>query len=110
MTIDPTMKCPTCGGSGRSIAIVCGPKHHCAPMPVPCHSCNGTGTVSEQRQQWWEKGRMLRLARLGLDKSHRELAAVLGVKPTDISRAEAGLVDPTALLGRVDAMREPEAW
>lgn len=90
------MKCPVCGGEGSGVAIVCGRQggpdggSFCRQRRLECHTCEGTGTISEERLERIAAGRRLRNDRVSRGVSQREEAARLGITPQELSRREQG--------------------
>ena len=59
--------------------------------------CDGAGEVTDIKAVWRRDGEQLRDSRKARDMSLREFARALGVKPSALSDAEFGRVDPTPM-------------
>lgn len=88
--------CPQCNGTRQMVALVCG--KHCEEKIIVCSLCKGAGWVTPTRDRWYTTGRMLRAARLDRGLTLRGAALALSLSPTELSRLEQGLGDPTSIL------------
>lgn len=87
------MICPTCNGTKESLVFYSGKTKH-GFGPIACQTCDGEGTISEEKAGWIARGRELRAARVSTGKSVRDEAKRLGIAPVELSRRERGQVNP----------------
>ena len=90
-----TLTCPGCAGRG-DVFYICGNRR------ITCWECKGSGKV-QRDPAWAETGVALRHERAKRDMSLGEAARAIGAKPLDLSAAEHGRSDGSALL---QALRE----
>lgn len=87
------MQCPDCKGKKLIGGFVnAGYGHYYGK--TPCLRCQGKGDVPDEMADWAEKGAKLRQLRIKRKLSIFDAAKRLGVRSSDISRAERGMVDP----------------
>jgi len=91
--------CQECEGRGvvSGFRIECRMGARFVPFTEKCSSCDGAGEITDLREAWIRQGEQLRASRLARDMSLREFARCLGVKPSALSNAERGRVDPTPM-------------
>jgi hypothetical protein len=81
--------CPDCEGRKIISGIGCG-ANGCKPMTLPCFTCKGIGSISEEQVERIRKGEAMRQDRLARDMSLREEAQRLGIKARELSDLEHG--------------------
>ena len=81
--------CPDCKGTKIMSGIGCGPDG-CKPITLPCFTCDGIGSISEDQAERMRTGEAMRLDRLVRDMSLREEAQRLGIKARELSDLEHG--------------------
>lgn len=86
-----TVKCPDCNGEGVSRGFGC-PGFR--PIEIPCLMCKGKKEITEEQLQWIKDGEAMRLDRRARDMSVREEAKRLGIKASDLSLMEMGMIKP----------------
>jgi len=88
------MRCPTCGGDGTNVTafIIYAPGHGGPPARVmKCHSCGGTGIVSDEHAERIRIGENYRDYRTnGLGLTLRSAAFEWGMPPSELSYIEQG--------------------
>lgn len=86
------IKCPHCGGRGSNFSIACGPRK-CTPNYLRCSTCQGSGSITPERQEKIKAGEAMRKDRIKRNQTQREEAKRLGVDVVVYSRMERGLHD-----------------
>lgn len=59
-----------------------------------CQVCNGTGEITEEKNQWLKDGRMLQERRISHLLTLRNAAKRIKIKPTTLSAMERGIIKP----------------
>lgn len=93
------IECPDCAGLGESQIFVSGPGLH-ELRTVKCARCKGDGKITEEMARWIELGQQLRDRRMSPYRNLRDEAEALGTDPVQLSKAEAGRIDPTPFLSK----------
>jgi hypothetical protein len=84
------IKCWSCDGSG----IASYANMNTACIDIECRRCNATGKCPEIMREWAKLGEKYRQQRRADRKTARIRAKEIGCTPSDLSKAEAGLIDP----------------
>jgi len=92
------MNCPTCGGSGTTLALFAvRDDGRCDPCrALQCYRCAGTGTVPDEMREWIAAGARLKEDRRQRNMTLRQDAARLRIPASALAAMEAGRVDPSA--------------
>ena len=85
-------QCPKCQGSGSFTAL----SFRVGPLAFPCEFCRGEGTVAIEAIEQHERGQELKRKRQALQKGPREFAELIGILPSDLTKAENGTMEPQA--------------
>lgn len=100
MGVDHTMRtCPSCEGRKEGLGFVSRRDSGCGLEAIPCMLCSGAGEVTVARADAHARGHRIYDARVELGMSLREFAAVLELKPVDVSSIERGKAPETWLQG-----------
>lgn len=98
------MKCPDCDNGkseppvfikwspGRKPATDADMREALEKLSV-CDRCHGTGAVPEEMAEWINHGEQMRLLRLSAGVGLRDGAQMLGVRPSELSDLERGMVN-----------------
>jgi len=84
------IKCWSCDGSG----IASYANMNTACIDIECRRCNATGKCPEIMREWAKLGEKYRQQRRADRKTARIRAKEIGCTPSDLSKAEDGLIDP----------------
>lgn len=86
------MQCPYCGGNGGSEAFINrGPDIRTHSFEwVECRLCGGSGAITDERHEFFVRGKAWRDARVARGESLLELSRRIGVGPAEISDREHG--------------------
>ena len=84
------IKCWTCDGSG----IASRANMNTACMDIECRRCNATGQCPEIMREWEKIGEKYKNQRKASETSVRARAQEIGCLPSDLCKAEAGIIDP----------------
>lgn len=92
-------KCPECNNGTATLLFPVYaqhvPKDRRKPvLEIPCDRCKGTGEVSEQSTRWIIIGRKMRKDRLARGFGLRREAMRRGIKPSELSDMENGVIEP----------------
>ena len=83
-------KCPKCENG-----VIVGLSFEVGLIEIPCPLCNGTEEISYEKLRWHNRGKELReLRRKTLKKGPSEVAKLLGISPSLLSRMENGREEP----------------
>ena len=92
------MMCPDCNGNKRSQALANYGAAGCKWIEIPCVLCQASGEISDERgaqiAEAKAAGAALKAERLARDETLLEAARRLGVKISEYSRMERGVVLP----------------
>lgn len=80
--------CPSCHGKGEGMGFACGTR--CDYRAIKCFTCEGTGTVSQERLRLMELAEIVRKDRIARRLSIREEGKRLNVDFAEWSRIEGG--------------------
>lgn len=87
------IKCWSCNGSGiASLANM-----NTAGIDIECQRCNATGQCPEIMREWAKLGEKYRNQRKADKKTIRERAQEIGCLPSDLCKAENGIINPTEI-------------
>ena len=91
-----THTCPSCGGRGTLIAAHARMTDGSSRwgMKFDCGQCDGTGEISEQYFQRYERGQQMRKERLARGVGLRQEAERRGMSPGDLCQMESGQIEP----------------
>lgn len=84
------IKCWTCDGSG----IESRANMNTAGIDIECRRCNATGQCPEIMREWEKIGEKYKNQRRAQRKTILQLAREIGCMPSDLCKAEAGIIDP----------------
>jgi hypothetical protein len=84
------IKCWTCNGSG----IESRANMNTACIDIECRRCNATGKCPEIMREWAKLGEKYKNQRRSDEKSVRARAQEIGCLPSDLCKAEDGIIDP----------------
>ena len=84
------IKCWTCDGSG----IESRANMNTACIDIECRRCNATGQCPEIMREWEKIGEKYKNQRRASETSVRARAQEIGCLPSDLCKAEAGIIDP----------------
>jgi hypothetical protein len=84
------IKCWTCDGSG----IESRARMNTAGIDIECRRCNATGQCPEIMREWQKLGEKYRNQRRSERKTILQLARQIGCLPSDLCKAEDGIIDP----------------
>jgi len=84
------IKCWTCNGSG----IESRANMNTACIDIECRRCNATGQCPEIMREWAKVGEKYKNQRRANETSVRARAQEIGCTPSDLSKAESGIIDP----------------
>lgn len=101
------MVCPGCEGSGLNFGLINRGERGCAPGSIPCTVCKGVGEITEEHQEFRERGEHLRQYRLGLGLSQREAANRAGVRHMEWSDMEQGRAEPMSVGRATEVLNSP---
>ena len=89
-----TITCPTCGGKPLvplfAKYVEGTPKEDRKVPEIKCPTCEGLGTVTQERLDAIVDGQRIRTARLARQLGPRRCAEAIGILPSDLLRAENG--------------------
>lgn len=95
------VQCPTCRGDRQVLAFVDGRDKNGRRFGrngmVDCFTCAGTGSISAERAQWMEDGRVHMQQRKERGESIYAAAARLRLTVPALSAMEQGRADPAQL-------------
>lgn len=80
--------CPKCNGAGSGIAHINRGSQPHAWQTIDCRSCKGSGRISAEYMERIEDGELKRQERIAQQLSLREMAALLGITPRELSEME----------------------
>ena len=86
------MKCPSCEGEKRIMALVKYADKPCEYTQINCSTCLGTGEITEEHWKRIERGKVMREDRLRRSLSQSEEAKRLGMTHIAYSKLEHGKV------------------
>lgn len=78
------MTCTRCHGTGTA------PTDSTHARAVPCHTCSGTGAISEGTANRIRRGHVLRLTRRARKETQQDAAARLGMTVAQYATMERG--------------------
>ena len=84
------IKCWTCDGSG----IESQARMNTAGIDIECRRCNATGQCPEIMREWEKIGEKYNNQRRAERKTILQLARQIGCTPSDLCKAEDGIIDP----------------
>jgi hypothetical protein len=86
------MNCPTCGGSGTTLAFFAVRSGgRCDPCrPLRCYRCAGAGTVPDEMREWIAAGALLKEGRRRRNMTLRQEAARRRIPASALAAMEAG--------------------
>jgi hypothetical protein len=84
------IKCFSCDGSG----IASYANMNTACIDIECRRCNATGQCPEIMREWAKLGEKYRQQRRSDRKTTSIRAQEIGCLPSDLCKAEAGIIDP----------------
>jgi len=84
------IKCFSCNGSG----IASYANMNTACIDIECRRCNATGQCPEIMREWAKLGEKYKNQRRASETSVRARAQEIGCTPSDLSKAEDGIIDP----------------
>ncbi len=84
------IKCWTCDGSG----IESRANMNTACIDIECRRCNATGQCPEIMREWAKIGEKYKNERRSERKTILQLARQIGCRPSDLCKAEAGIINP----------------
>lgn len=84
------IKCFSCDGSG----IESRANMNTACIDIECRRCNATGQCPEIMREWAKIGEKYKNQRRAERKTILQLAREIGCLPSDLCKAEDGIIDP----------------
>jgi len=103
------MNCPTCGGSGTTLAFFAVRNDgRCDPCrSLQCYRCAGAGTVPDEMREWIAAGARLKEDRRGRNMTLRQEAARRRMPASALAAMEAGRT--SSRCGTPDPSAPPDA-
>lgn len=98
MSDENKIPCPLCDGKGEFFASgIRYAEGHSGPYcrMFPCTVCNGSNVVLAAMLEWIERGKEIRDWRRSQELTLMDVAERTGLRPSEVSRLESGMVDNT---------------